>query len=300
MISKTDIHKCRTAEVCMKGRKIQIIIFSLVFLLFIGILPTQNAYTIDLLEDLLPPDEDCTTLFPQILIMKGFASTYNCEVSGPIELIVRNKPGTGEIEFSVLSSFTKAELVYDRHLNVKKSDTVLLSPIQKKIDVIGQDKRNYYRIFNGQKPDTIVLTLFNNGKEKKMKEFSCDRNVFPSDTVMLMLHTLLLKGIRKDFLFDIISLEDAIKVRMEMNYYFTDNVLSFSENFPFPQNISDAIRPDKKYHVFVMRVYGVLRLFAQSRWFFVYNTDYPYGFVAYWGGVGVSREIMYFPEIKYQ
>jgi hypothetical protein len=282
----------------MKGKLMKIINIFFLLMLFLLII-TPAAYTKDMLEDLLPPDENCSLLFPETFIMRGFAYTYNCEVSGPIEITIHNKPGADQIYYTVSSPLTKAELVYDRHLNIMRSETVLYNTIQKKIDKIGQDKRYYHREYTENGPDTIILTAFYQGKVKKKKKFSCDRNVFPSDTVMMMLHTLLLKGEKKDFLFDIISLEDAVKVRMKISYYLTDKVISLSEDFPFPDTVTKAIQPGKTYHVFEMKTHGMIRLFVRSSWFFVFEEKYPYGYTAYWGGEGLFSEIMFFPENEY-
>lgn len=251
-----------------------------------------------MLEDLLPPDEDYTTLFPRGFIMKGFACTNNCGITGPIELRMYNNPETEQFEFIFTSTMYRGELVADKYLNTKSSETFLFKKLEELIKKAGHDKRIYFRENNGKVSDSIVLTHFLGEKEKKKKRFSCDRNTFPSDAVLIMFQALLLKGKRKNFLFDIISLEDALKVRVKITYYFTDNVLSLSKNFPFPQGIIKAVRPEKKYHVFEMRIHGLLSLFVWSSWFFVYKAGHPYGFVVYWGGYGKNAEVFYFLESK--
>lgn len=268
-------------------------------LLFLFIIFLPHSYGLDMIEDLLSPDADYTKLFPQTIILKGFGHTYNCEISGPMEIIIQKNPQTKQLDFKVSSTITNAQMIYDKNLNVLKSETHFLETLEDLIRKTGHDIRKYYRQNNGNEPDDIVLTFFLGGKKQKSKVFSCDRNTFPSDAVMMMCKAVLFNGIRKGFLFDIISLEDFVKARMKMEYYFTDNVLSLSEDFPFPQKVNEAIRPDEKYHVFKMKVHGLLGLFIRSSWFFVFKAEYPYGFVAYWGGDGIYREIMFFVKDEY-
>jgi len=115
---------------------------------------------------------------------------------------------------------------------------------------------------------------------------------------MFMLYVLLLNNRQKDFLFDILTLEDALKVRMKINYRFTNNILSYAENFPFPEGIENAIHPEKKYHFFEMKVHGLLHLLAKASWYFVYDAEYPYEFIAYFGNSGIKAETIYFLEYE--
>ncbi|MBN2532696.1 MAG: hypothetical protein JXB88_07395 [Spirochaetales bacterium] len=267
-------------------------------IVFIIFFPSY-AYSLDMIEDLLPQEENYTALFPRTFLMKGLAFTNNCEISGPIEIIINNNPETEQFEFIFTSPLSKAELIIDKHLNAKSSKTSFVKTFPELIKKAGHDKRVYSREKNGKKPESIVLTHFLAKKEKKKKSFSCDRNTFPSDTVMFILQILLLKGIKKNFLLDIISLEDALKVRMNMTYYFTDNVLALSKNFPFPRGIEEAVRPDELYHVFKMKLHGLAGLFIQTSWFFVFKAEYPFSFIIYWGGEGKTAEVFYFLENKY-
>ena len=228
--------------------------------------------------------------------MKGFAFGCYNEVSGPIEIIINNNPGTGDFEFTVTSTLSTASLVLNKHLEAQYSETFFPVTIEKLMKKAGHDKRIYYRTENKDDPDKIILTLFKQGKEKKKNTIFCDRNTFPSDTVTIMCQALLLKGIKKDFLFDIISLEDALKARMEMSYYFTPNPCSLSRDFNFPEGIHNAIHPDEEYHIFKMKIHGLISLFLRSTWYFVYKARYPYDFVAYWGGDGIVAETFYFTE----
>jgi hypothetical protein len=280
----------------LKGPVMQI---KIVFLLFFILILSSHIYPADLLENLLPADENYTTLFPQILIMRGFVHTHNDEISGPINIVMQNNPETEQFNFAVSSIIFNADLMIDKFLNVKNSEMSYSGTYRKLIEKAGYNKLIYNRKNNGKESDSLAIIQFLDGKEEKRKEISCDRNSFPSDAVIVALQALLYKGIRKGFLFDIISLAEPVKVRMNISYFFTDKVLSLSSDFSFPPEMNNTVYPDKKYHVFKMNVHGLLSLFIRTSWFFVFKADYPYGFVAYWGGNGINEEVYYFPETEY-
>ena len=266
------------------------------FIIILLILLATPSSAVDMLEDFLLPDEDCSNLFPEKMIMKGFAYACNSEVSGPIEIIIHNNPQNNNFEVSVSSPLSGSNLVFSRNLDVIRTETHFPAAMKKLIQKTGYDIRKYYKNETGLNSNKLILTHYKDGKEKKSARISCDRNTFPSDSVLLMYQALLLKGIKKDFLFDIISLDDALKVRMAVTYHFTDNVLSLSKKFNFPAMIHESIKPADKYHAFEMKLHGLLGLFIQSRWYCIYKASYPYEFAVYWGGSGIGAEVIFILE----
>ena len=87
---------------------------------------------------------------------------------------------------------------------------------------------------------------------------------------------------------------------MVITYLFTEDVLSLSKDFSFPDGIREVILPDKPYHVFKMKIHGLLNFLVQSNWYLVYEAEYPYNFVAYWGGSGIKTDIIYMLEHEWK
>ncbi|MBN2441787.1 MAG: hypothetical protein JXJ04_10585 [Spirochaetales bacterium] len=268
-----------------------------IFLIFMVSNPSLLSAK-DMVSEFLSTDEDCTLLFPKKIMLKGIVSMCNNEVTGPVEMVIFNNPVTKNFEITVSSPIISSQLFFDRFLDVIRTDTAFPSANKLLMKKTGYDKRMYFMDKASKNPRDIILKYNMEGKEKKKKTIFSDRNTFPSDSVLLMYQTLLLKNIKEGFYFDIISLDDALKIRMTAKYFFTDDVLSLSKKFNFPKGIEKAVNPGIKYHVFEMKTYGLIDLFVQSSWYCVYKATYPYEFVAYWGGNGINTETIYMMETK--
>jgi hypothetical protein len=258
------------------------------FFMLAAIVP---AFPADLLSEL--PFPRSTALFPTVQEARGEAVLIDGKAVSPFYCILEKDPKSGALALKSASALSFVKIEMNRSLRTTRIVTMISLAFRDVIDKLGYETKD----ITLDATDTVgFLTYRISNKTKTTREYARDDNTLESEVVPVYFQGLLLNGIKRDFLFDVITDEIGWKARILVTYKETKDLKALSPGFIFPAGFGALESPKNPYSVFVLSIDGFLSLFVHAKTFLAFESVPPYSFVAYWGGEGIRRQIIYITE----
>lgn len=251
------------------------------------------VYALESLDKYIPEENSFFEFFPDSIKGTGEAYCLDGAVNGPFSFTLDKDLKNKRFIFTSQSVISEVKTYTNDKLEIESHFTQFAREQAEVLKKLGYDKRAFFR---DKKKWILHINYFSNRSSKNRVEIPIDRNSLETDALFLYLQGLLLKGMKKDFRFDLVSIEKGMKVSANCRLFEKQDFREFSPDTDFPKGTDAVVKKIKNFYVYEITMEGVLSFMVWTKWYMAFEYDPPHIFVAYWGGDGLDKELFYIKE----
>lgn len=236
-----------------------------------------------MLDELVVFDTYTSLMFPALTEGTGRTLMFGEESDFSYKIWVDKV--SGEINLIFDMQAYSIESVFTPDIKLKFCEAIV-KPAGAKIKNIA--KFDKYTAIRDDSDNTLLFSIYNNGKLKKKRKVAVDGNTIDADNMFIYIQAALLSGVKKEFICEMIDPLSMKKYKMKLKSYGkkASELKALTPKFKFPTEMDEIFNSSKEYYVYEMKLKGVVGWMMNLKYFFAFDETAPYNAVVYWGGTG--------------
>ncbi len=224
------------------------------------------------------------------ILFSGEVNSYQSRIKGPFQTQIIFHPENGTIDVSYKASFYSQKVYMDNSFRVLYSDTRYFVDSKIAKEIYGYDRRELINVTNFNRS---ILIYYFKGKMVKKNMINFDENTVDEDALFLLLQSALIDG-KTNFSADVLLASLGLKLTFDFKVKTTKNLSSVSLDFSYPQSFLLSVgNQPKEAYVWKITLGGMAGMFYNQKHYLAFEKEYPYRFIASWGGDQKNAEFIY-------